>query len=94
MDIKIGDRYNIRFDPRNWILQEKREIDKPKLDGPTHRYVDIGYWGNMDQLINRLLELELRTFEVESIDKLRKSLEQSVGVLKNEVERVRKGEGD
>lgn len=71
MNIQITDNYRITSDKLNIILQEKYEKrdGKGKNATPTgeFNYQNVGYFGNLDHLVKRLVEKEIYNSDAESL---------------------------
>ncbi|MEC1723925.1 hypothetical protein P9E34_04085 [Schinkia azotoformans] len=90
--IHIGENYRIDKDKLNWILQEKRVTDpnhhKTKSDIPEERWIDIGYFGRIEQLLNHLLNSHLLQSNVNTLEDIKTLLKQTENILKIRVEQV------
>lgn len=75
--MKIGN-YNIARDKYNWILQEKKVSDPKhhmaKSDKPQERFIDVGYYGRVEHLINALLNKELLQADVNALEDIKTTL--------------------
>ncbi|USK56557.1 hypothetical protein LIS82_08835 [Cytobacillus solani] len=89
MAIIVGDKYLIDSDKYNWILKEKR-VSNPdhhlsKSSETKEHFVDIGYFGKIEHLINSLLNRDLKSYEINSLDDLKQTLKQMENKLKIEI---------
>jgi hypothetical protein len=90
MGIKLGN-YNIERDKMNWILQEKRvsNPNHPNSKGEVKvRYVEVGYYGKIEHLVNALLNKELLQSDINTLEDIKTTLYQAQNVLKNDVSKV------
>lgn len=71
MNIKLGEDYVIKSDSLNYILYKRHVSD------PTHRFSKgeakeswepVGYFGKLPQLVDYLIELEIKESDAESLD--------------------------
>jgi hypothetical protein len=66
INIELNDKYNITSDKLNFILQEKRISKKTN----NVRLVDVGYYGEFQQLVNALIQKEIKESDVTSLKEL------------------------
>lgn len=78
MPIQLNDDYRIEKDKYNWILQQRRVTDPnhpmAKSDSPQEKWVDIGYFGKIEHLVNRLISEGLKDLEVNTFREFLTSL--------------------
>lgn len=86
MGIKLGN-FNIERDKYNWVLQEKRvpNANHPMTKSTEARFVDVGYFGKVEHLINALLNKELLRSDVNTLDDIKQTLFHIENTLKNDV---------
>lgn len=66
----LGDRYDLTFSDRNWVLSER--VTRTKRD-TKEEYEDwdiIGYYGNLASVGRRLLDRELEGVDAEDVKAL------------------------
>jgi hypothetical protein len=70
MNIQVGENYRIESDKYNYILKKRHVSD------PNHRFSsgqaketweDIGYYSKLEHLVNRLVELEVKTSDTTNL---------------------------
>jgi len=84
VEIKLSKEYVITSDKYQYILQkETGNVDKK---GNPVRNV-LGYYGNLNHLIRQLLELKVRTSDVQNFTDLHGKLEAFVEDILNELRR-------
>lgn len=80
MNIKLNDKYRITSDTHNYILQEGKYPDPHhKMTKNTHeiRWNDVGYYGNINHLIESLLEREIKESDAYNWSDVIKKLEET-----------------
>jgi hypothetical protein len=70
MEIVVDEKFIISSDEYNWVLKEK----KVSKEGKEY-IVTLGYFGNIEQIVNNLLERSLKASEASSIQELITTLE-------------------
>lgn len=77
--IKINDNYYITADKHTYILQKKSiNQNKTSENYGKETYKDVGYYSNLESLLNGILKSELRSYisksEINSIIDLKKEI--------------------
>lgn len=73
MNIKINDKYSITSDKHNFILQERKIVKSGENKG-QERFIDVGFYGNINQLLSRLAQQELRDSDINTLQGVLKHL--------------------
>lgn len=75
MPLQLNDDYRIEKDKLNWILQERR-VSEPddETEIPQERWVNIGFFGKIEHLVNRLISDGLKESEANTFGEFLKSL--------------------
>lgn len=77
MKIKLNKKYRIVSDAHNYILQVKVYPDpnhRLTKDPNKYKWVDVGYYGNFNSLVNALLEKEIKGCDASSFKDIPKLL--------------------
>lgn len=77
----IDDKYFIDIDERNFMLRSDLSVDKKGRE----RYVHIGYFGNMESLINKLIKMHMidNLKTVGTLQEMKQTLDVSKKYIKN-----------
>ena len=70
MTIKLNEKYILSTDTYCYVLSEK----KIKKDSDEEYLIPVGYYGNLEQLINSLINKEICESEVNSIKDVLKTI--------------------
>ncbi|HEY8444689.1 MAG TPA: hypothetical protein VIK94_01020 [Bacilli bacterium] len=94
MEIMIDEKYRITSDVYCWILQEKK-ISNPnhhlsKTNTSKERWIDVGYYRDLDHLIKSLLERKLRQEHVNTLNDLKNTMIQIENKLKTKIDELLK----
>lgn len=86
MGIKLGN-FNIERDTLNWVLQEKRvpKANHHMTKTTAAKFVDVGYYGKIEHLINALLNRELLRSDINTLQDIKTLLFQIENTLKSDV---------
>jgi hypothetical protein len=91
MDIILNDKYKITSDKYNYILQEKRQPNpnhhKTKNQNEV-RWVDLGYYGKYSDLINALIEKEIKTSDVKNFNEIKILIESVARDISSKLESI------
>ncbi len=69
MNILLGDNYKLKSDSMNYILQRKNIVQDGENKG-KESWVNVGYFGRIEQLVNLLVDLEIKRSNVEELGDL------------------------
>jgi hypothetical protein len=67
--IHITDNYYLDSDAYNWILKESYTVDKGDRKGEI-AYRVLGFFGKLEQVADRIAELEIKQLDVGSVAEL------------------------
>jgi len=69
MKIKLNEQYQIRGIPLNFVLEEKKVIEKGDKAG-TEYFSTVGYYPTLESLLHGIATRHLQTIETEGIELL------------------------
>ena len=85
MKIQINERYLINSDAEQFILYEKKKVEKKDSKNyGEEKLINIGYFGTLENALNFWIGREIRTSDVEGIPEVIKLLKE----LRNQVKDV------
>lgn len=73
MELKIGENYRITTDSLNFILEKQVEV-KPKDKPARMEWKQIGYYGNVAHIIDRVLNEELKANDITTVTDIGRKL--------------------
>ncbi len=92
MPIQIDEKYRIESDKYCWILQEKKTKNPKhhlsKSESPNERWMDVGYYADLHQLISALLDRELKQGDINTLTDIKKELLQIENRLKSRIDEL------
>ena len=89
MNIVISDKWSLRSDPMNWILEEFLSVGESK-DGTPTRNVRQTFHGSLQQACEALIEKDLRQSDItdlktiiREVDRVHQEIYQMLSQLQN-----------
>ncbi len=67
MDIRIGKKHAIVSIPMNIVLREKKVRGKDSKQPGEEYWIDIGYFGKVEDALNALLDEKIRNSDAKSL---------------------------
>lgn len=69
LNIQLNEKYFINSDERNYILVKKRIATQGKNKG-KEILVNVGYFGNVEHLLKRLVENEIKESDITELKQI------------------------
>jgi hypothetical protein len=94
MRLTIG-RYTLeKTDEYNITLTVLREGKNPKTKEPVTTNARLGYYGNMEGALKKLLNEEISNSDAESVQDLLKAIEEAHGMIERGIKELEKAEAE
>ena len=91
MELVFENKYRVRtFDKRNLIVEEYRAIKHKETKVERFDWVEEGFYGKLGQALNAILQLKLKQGTIDTIEKLKESLDGYVSAISGQVKRMAK----